>query len=322
MHKLAKVALLFMFCAASGTATYFSYHKQQRLRCEAATEPAQAKVGACEVSCSHGDADHCLWLAKQIDKQDPARAASLYRRACDAAIVSGCVGIAHLMLEGRGVGKDVAEANRLLTTACGSGNAIACGSLGYSYAEGIGAAQDLKKAVALYQKACDGNDTLGCYNLAQLYNSDRLGNQQAKSAPLYKRACDASEMMACSMLGSLYTEGHGVDKDYSAAETLLSKACDHGEANVGCGELAMLYNHGWGVIRDLHRAKDLYRRSCDVGNPISCDHLANLLADDGEIEKALTLRKRACEQGELNSCGSLTLQRGLAATGRSPLCQG
>ncbi len=305
MHKFAKVALFLTFCGASGAAIYLGYYRQQRLQCEATTEPAEARLVACDASCRHGDANHCHWLAKQLNKKDPARAAQFYRRACDAAIVSSCVGIAHLMIDGRGVDKDLAGANKLLSRACDSGLAEACSSMGYSYDEGIGVSKDYTKAAALYLKSCDSGSFVGCYNLAQLLNSPKLGNQHAKSIEYYKRACDGSEMIACSMLGSLYAEGNGVEKDYLKAEKLLRKSCEAGEMDVGCGELAMFYNHGWGVSKDLEQAKRLYQQSCDAKNIISCDHLANLLADSGAVEKALTLRKDACDKGLLSSCGAL-----------------
>jgi len=305
MHRFVKVAVFLTFCGVSVATLYLGYYRQQRLKCEATTEPAEARLTACDVSCRHGDANHCYWLAQQLDKKDPARAAQLYRHVCDAEIVSGCVGIGHLLMDGRGVSKDVAEANRLLSRACDEGAANACSSIGYSYSEGIGVAKDYTKAAALYLKSCDGGSAVGCYNLAQLLNSPNLGNQHAKSVEYYKRACERSEMMACSMLGSLYAEGRGVEKDYIIAEKLLRKSCESGERDVGCGELAMFYNHGWGVGKDLEQAKQLFQKSCDSGNEISCDHLANLLEDSNDVATALTLRKKACDKGLLSSCGSL-----------------
>jgi len=57
---------------------------------------------------------------------DPARAATLYRRACDAGDVWGCHNLGVLAATGKLAAKDVAQAGALLSRACAAGLPEGC----------------------------------------------------------------------------------------------------------------------------------------------------------------------------------------------------
>src|SRR5438094_5062081 len=67
---------------------------------------------------------------------------------------------------GDGVAKDAARAAALYRKACDGGDARGCTNLGVMYANGDGVAKDAAQAVALNRKACDGGDAGGCTNLS------------------------------------------------------------------------------------------------------------------------------------------------------------
>ncbi|MBI4510953.1 MAG: sel1 repeat family protein [Deltaproteobacteria bacterium] len=60
----------------------------------------------------------CLSLAKRYETRKPARAATLFRKACDAKSAVGCHGAAQIYTQGKGVPKDTELAKRLMDKAC------------------------------------------------------------------------------------------------------------------------------------------------------------------------------------------------------------
>ena len=56
---------------------------------------------------------------------------------------------------GTGVAKDPARAAQLFTRTCDAGLAVGCGALAYLHAEGIAVPKDDDRAASLHQRACD-----------------------------------------------------------------------------------------------------------------------------------------------------------------------
>lgn len=76
-------------------------------------------------------------------EENPAKAASLYRQACDAGYARSCYNLGYLYTVGRGVAEDQDKAIALFDRACSGGRAVGCFSLGVDSREnrslGVGA---------------------------------------------------------------------------------------------------------------------------------------------------------------------------------------
>jgi TPR repeat protein len=57
------------------------------------------------------------------------KAVALYQRACSLGSIAGCVSLASLYENGKGVTKDRARAKSLYEKACNDGDALACNGM-------------------------------------------------------------------------------------------------------------------------------------------------------------------------------------------------
>ncbi len=92
---------------------------------------------------------------------DPARAAELYRQACDVKDTMGCINFALLQARGNGVAKDAVKAQALLNGVCSDGEMEACTQLALLVAAGRTEA-DLLRTRELLTKACGGQHARAC----------------------------------------------------------------------------------------------------------------------------------------------------------------
>ena len=95
-------------------------------------------------------------------RADPARAVTLYQRACNDGEFPACSNLGRLYALGQGVERDDTNAVLLFRRACDGGNAGGCGNLGSAYQAGVGVARDRDRATELHKRACDGGATDFC----------------------------------------------------------------------------------------------------------------------------------------------------------------
>ena len=116
----------------------------------------------------------------------------------------------------------------------------------------------------------------------------------------------ASAPFAASRLGLLYRDGHGgLAADPARSRALNAQSCaafpDPG-ALAGCNNLAAALQEPAG--RSLAAA--LFQRNCDAGFGLSCENLAQRLADEAppadDPARQIALRDRACDLGSVASC--------------------
>jgi TPR repeat protein len=185
--------------------------------------------------CRAGDLTSCSNLGAVYDDgmgipQDPARAAELYRKACDGQVWIACANLGKLFLDGRGLAKDVSQGNGLLELACRHGSPEGCTGLGFEYDEGIGVKEDDSEAARLLGRGCDGNVAAACARLGALYaNGEGVPRDFIQARRLYAKACDGDDTLGCANLGGLYANGLGVQKDVGKAKVLLARACAAGD---------------------------------------------------------------------------------------------
>jgi TPR repeat protein len=287
----------------------------ERLKASFSEDEEREIHASLDRACNGGNAGACRALGYTVDygiggAPDPARAAELYRQACDAGDSRGCHNLGLMFAEGRGVQRaDPEQASALYTQACDGGYSGGCVNLGFMYQNGNGVARDPVRAVALYQQACSDKETIGCVNLGWMYqNGEGVQPDPIRAIAHYQQACDAGYMNGCNNLGSMYQNGHGVEVDLHLAATLYQQACG-GRLMLGCNNLGWMYQNGFGVETDLGEALVLYLQACDNGNTASCVNLGWLF-ENGEgvgvdTDRAFKFYQQACEGDQLQGCANL-----------------
>jgi TPR repeat protein len=173
---------------------------------------------ACELSdrrsCVRVGAD--FLLGRQELGKDPARAAGVYRKACDLGDLPSCHALAHLYRDGAGVALDLKIAAAIEKKACDAEFAPSCRELGRMYGAGEGVKKDTgrqdelyKREVSLRARGCGDGIADDCENLARNYRMDGISvaidPQRAKEFEeqefrFRQENCDAGLVMDCSGL--------------------------------------------------------------------------------------------------------------------------
>ena len=113
-------------------------------------------------------------LAMAYNKlQDYYNAKKYYEIACEkvnAAQAENCHNLGVMYYEGRGVRQDYAKAAELYKKACDMKYGGACNNLGVLYNNGQGVRQNLSTAKQYLGKACDFGEQMGCENYKKLYS--------------------------------------------------------------------------------------------------------------------------------------------------------
>lgn len=222
-----------------------------------------------------------------LNKDQPAKAASAFRKACAAKLSEGCLALAELIADDAVSSDKPADdyyrlaceldADQCSPIECLTGNADTCLELAFETGDDI------------------------------------------KSRRWYRQGCELSNAVACYRLGSLQS-------DASEAQRALSRACDLGEAR-GCRKLAdLLWRGGAPFARDRNSARDFYakaaafyRAGCEQKRAIDCAEVAELLEDrkldplgpDSQLA-AQRYIARACKLGSSRACEQLKCEAGVS----------
>ncbi|HWG21899.1 MAG TPA: protein kinase [Terracidiphilus sp.] len=90
-------------------------------------------------------------------------------------------------------------------------------------------------------------------------------------------------------------------KQYAAARSLFSQACDGGEMR-GCNYLGYMFAQGLGGGRNTEQARAIYQKACDQGTLTSCASLGTLYQEDSDAENARKYFQKACDGGLNTAC--------------------
>jgi len=159
-----------------------------------------------------------------LEKEDPARAASLLRDAAASGHPVAAEMIGRACLEAKL--PDAQCAWDRVTFAAAAGRPTAQSLLGWMYAKGVGGrAADPARAAQLYQQAARAGDSAAQNNIAELYETG-LGvpADPVLAANWYRKAAEAGFATAQFNLGRLYAAGTGVPSDFTEARKWLERA--------------------------------------------------------------------------------------------------
>jgi TPR repeat protein len=135
------------------------------------------------------------------------------------------------------------------------------------------------------------------------------------------RKCDRADMLSCHNLAIAYWKGEGVPKDVDKARTLFSTACQSG-AMLSCSALE---NIDPTEDLDSSEAAGRIKMACDNGLPAACDRWAELLANAGRDDEALSEARRQCRRSPSSSCvtaGKILEERGQTEEARALFARG
>ena len=151
----------------AGAITDFNALNALNDACQSGDKPSCARLlPTVEAECAGKNGRACgfagyLYEQGRGPAADPARAAELYRQACDVKDTMGCINFALLQARGNGVAKDAVKAQALLNGVCSDGEMEACTQLALLVAAGRTEA-DLLRTRELLNKACGGQHARAC----------------------------------------------------------------------------------------------------------------------------------------------------------------
>ncbi len=339
--------------AACGGALVMNLGKCTHRGAGVATQCDPRDSKACAEQCNLGSAGSCLTLGAFYEKvnggrTDTAKAAAMYRRACDGNEMAGCLRLGVMTELGKGVARDPKSASNLYERACFGANVEGCLKLGVMLETAMGVPEDVARAVPLYALACDHRLQPGCDRLAQVYGRAREQSEALRRAKqAYLDGCYGTEPAACASLSvlaaatesqrdesprilhvtpddrkRLYELACGDDAASSCLPRLAisEKSCaDH--SGWDCLTLAFAYygladyehNH---LPQDLDRAALMFERACHYGETIACNNLGLMIsAGEGfprDVKSAAELEEQGCNAGSSEACANFgfMLERG------------
>ncbi len=270
---------------------------------------AAAPVAKVETTCPAGmvlQDDKCAKPAAEVAHECRPDDVADCQAQCDKGQPASCARLARLMAKGKAGSPEPAKAAQLFDKACQADQGDACSDLGIHYMQGSGVAADPGRALKLFEKACQVGEANGCFNLGNLYYQGQGTTQdRAKAFALFQQACNAGKPAGCINVGSMYDDGDGVAADSSKAFALFKKACE-GDAAAGCSNLAYMYAEGKSVAKDQAQALTFYEKACRLGNAKGCEYAGNRYAKGDGIAadpaKGQQLLQRACELGAQTAC--------------------
>lgn len=140
-----------------------------------------------------GAAQYGIW-----SESDLVESGLLVKRACDGEHPMACVGYADLLVEGRGITKDVDTAFKIYEKVCGAGEIYGCLGVAIGYRDGLGVTQDPQRAFEILSMGCQRNSGEMCFTLSVLLQRDPTDEAQTMSARARERACQLGVREGCA----------------------------------------------------------------------------------------------------------------------------
>ncbi len=252
----------------------------------------------------------------QGTEPDLARAADLYRKACDASIGRSCTALGRASRWGRGLAADLSGAVALFKRGCELGDAPGCIVAGWATEKGLGTAAEPADAYDLYRRAVDLNreacqqeeDQAACSSLGGLLREGRgTAQEPVRGLELQKAACQAGHAGGCIAWATRGAKLVLRGEDLGLGE-VLEQGCVSGDG-AACLMLARI-----GSVPFLQAGRaapeiDAFALGCEAGNGACCNGLGirTFPLDEGG-RRAL---QRACKLGDAPGCYHLSVAVGL-----------
>lgn len=193
----------------------------------------------------------------------PSQAAQAILAAAGQGVVEAQLLLGQILLDGRGIERDIPLARQWFAIAAQAGSAMAHNMLGRCLEHGWGGEVDLPRAALAYQAAAYAGLDWGMYNL-----------------------------------GNLLATGRGVEQDQALALACYEKAAHLGHAK-SMNLLGRYLEQGIATPASPARALRWYRRSAEAGDFRGMFSLAMVLVERGDVLAAAPWLERARAQGNM-----------------------
>ncbi|ANJ58324.1 hypothetical protein PS874_02147 [Pseudomonas fluorescens] len=201
---------------------------------------------------------------KAMLNESPARAAQAILIAAREGVLDAQALLGQILLDGRGIAQDQPLAVRWFAIAAQGGHLMARNMLGRCHEHGWGCVADAAVAALHYRVAAEAGLDWAMYNYANLLATGRgVVMDPFQALSLYRQAAELGHAKSMNLLGRYLEEGQICPADPSAARC-------------------------W------------YRRSAEGGDFRGQFSYAALLADEGQVDEALSWLRRALAGGNQN----------------------
>lgn len=249
----------------------------------------------------------------EVLPKNDEKAAQLYQLAVDSGSKTALTMLGNCYREGIGVEQNKEKAVELYKKAVESGNMDEVDPwsqyiMGLCFSSGTGVERDESKALDWFYKAArNGEGNIDSMFQIGFYNLNGIATEQN-----YKQAfewfCKASEKNdpdSNLFLGYMYNDGLYVECNHETALKYFTKAADSGIAHA-MTEIGFMYLNGNGVEVNEQDAAEWFRKGADLGDRVAqrmaaFSYTGNLIPNDIDLDKALSLFELSAAQGDANS---------------------
>jgi TPR repeat protein len=219
-----------------------------------------------EKSCQAADGVGCRELGRNYllgnapATKDEARAAKLFKQACDGGDDDACGLLAGQLEEGKGVTKDRNQAGKLYKRACDGGQIASCAKAGKFMASGPTKNEIL--AEMAFRRGCIRMDAASCQGLARL----QLAKSPDEAKRNFQLACNQRDQLACAASKVLFG-GNAVVIPSPQLTNELGASCRSDMGGYDCVSLGLLdVARGQGPA-----AKMNLQTGCSRGDKFACE---------------------------------------------------
>lgn len=285
-------------------------------------------LAECKTQCEAGNAVSCYREALAVDFStrlkdgkletgDPARAESLYSKACAQDYLPACYmkGRTGLVYKTDGAGKIVppgvprnpSMTVETWTRTCERGDGQSCEALASLYARGTYVEASEARATELYTRACDLGEPASCGGASSRLFKKADPASVKKGLALLDASCAAGDDYNCRDLALHYLKGDVAPRDEARGLEISELRCKRRGA--GCADLGDAYAKGeLGLKKDTTKARQLFARACepnDGSRETACERAADAFEDPKlgapDLTKATAYRRSACAASD-NAC--------------------
>jgi uncharacterized caspase-like protein/TPR repeat protein len=178
-----------------------------------------------------------------------------------------------LLVEGRGVTRDVARGLALLASAAEQGNPGAMNELGRYHLSGTGVPKDRDRGVDWLERAAAAGHTFAYNNLGNLLLREGAA---ARAKELFTASAEAGDIFGYNNLGWLYETGRGVERDLPTALRWYARAAEAGQPHAFLNLARLFREGGPGLAPDPEQAAFWLAAAAERGNVWGHVHLARL----------------------------------------------
>ena len=195
---------------------------------------------------------------------DRTMAATYLEKGCDGGLVTACVLLGQLYLDGEWVEKNAQKALKLLTPGCVDGEIVhpkACKGIAMLYSEGSGVTRNRVEAARYLGVACEMGDLESCFLQGEQFSRFR-GDERYDDVALmaFSKACSGGLSKACISSGRILEQGSLKLRDNDASAKAYGKACEDG-LSIGCLSLGSLLERGGGTNPDFENAREAFKKA-------------------------------------------------------------